>query len=118
MICDLAQYYNIYNYEQLAFNKLAVFVFGLPDDSRLMKKLSGLKVDLNTVIMAGIFDRLSLLLYSLAGSKKNKRPEALTDNLLGKKKTKERRPSGYVSGKEFEKRRQEILKRIGEDNGK
>ena len=118
MICDLVQYYNIYNYEQLAFNKLAVFVFGLPENSRLMKKLSGLKVDLNTVIIAGIFDRLSLLLYSLAGSKKNKRPEALTDSLLGKEKTKKKRPNGYVSGKEFEKRRQEILKRIGKNNGK
>lgn len=118
MICDLAQYYNIYNYEQLAFNKLAVFVFGLPENSRLMKKLAGLKVDLNTVIITGIFDRLSLLLYSIAGSKESKKPEALTDSLLGKKKTKERRPNGYVSGKEFEKRRQEILKRIGENNGK
>ncbi|EGC83656.1 hypothetical protein [Anaerococcus hydrogenalis] len=118
MICDLAQYYNIYNYEQLAFNKLAVFVFGLPDDSRIMKKLSGLKVDLNTVMTAGVLDRLSMILYSLAGSKGSKKPETLTSILLGNKKTKEKKPNGYVSGKEFEKRRQEILKRIGENNGK
>lgn len=118
MICDLAQYYNIYNYEQLAFNKLAVFVFGLPNDSRIKKKLSGLKIDLNTVMIAGVLDRLSMILYSIAGSKGSKKPETLTDTLLGNKKTKEKKPNGYVSGKEFEKRRQEILKRIGENNGK
>lgn len=114
----MAQYYNIYNYEQLAFNKLAVFVFGLPNDSRIKKKLSGLKIDLNTVIMAGVLDRLSMILYSLAGSKGNEKPETLASILLGNKKTKDKKPNGYVSGKEFEKRRQEILKRIGENNGK
>lgn len=114
----MAQYYNIYNYEQLAFNKLAVFVFGLPDDSRIKKKLSGLKVDLNTVMIAGVLDRLSMILYSLAGSKGIEKPETLASILLGNKKTKEKKPNGYVSGKEFEKRRQEILKRIGENNGK
>lgn len=114
----MAQYYNIYNYKQLAFNKLAVFVFGLPDDSRIKKKLSGLKVDLNTVMIAGGLDILSMILYSLAGSKGSKKPETLSSILLGNKKTKEKKPNGYVSGKEFEKRRQEILKRIGENNGK
>lgn len=110
----MAEYYGIYDYKSLNFKKLGVFVFGLGDNSRLKKKISGMRVDLDTIIMAGILDRLSLLLYSFSNSKS--KPKYISDILLAKE-DKEKKIKGYVSGKEFEKRRDEILKRIGENNG-
>lgn len=115
MICDLAQFYNIHDYESLDKVRLSIYVNGLPEESRVKRKLSGLKFSLDTIIRAGILDRLSLLLYSFAGKKGSKSPESITDILLGKK-NEEKKARAYMSGKEFEERRREILEKIEGDS--
>lgn len=35
MICDLAEYYHIYDYKQLPVETLAILVYGLRDNSRI-----------------------------------------------------------------------------------
>lgn len=67
------------------------------------------------MLLAGILDRLSIVLYSIS-SKKAKKPELITDRLI---ETKEIKKGGiFKSGKDYEKRKKELLKAIGGENGK
>lgn len=67
MICDLAETYRIYDYRALPVKTLAVLVCGLRDDSRVMRKLSGLPG--MTHLAAYIADRLTNIAWMLTGSK-------------------------------------------------
>lgn len=59
VICDLAETYNIYDMELLPAIKVATFVCGLRDDSRIKLKLSGVNYDINTILLATLVDRYS-----------------------------------------------------------
>lgn len=58
MICDLAETYHIYNYEDLPPYKVAVLVFGLKDNSRTKMKLSGQVLTVEQSLLAMILDEL------------------------------------------------------------
>ena len=57
--CDLLETYGIYDMRELPINRVALFSNGLKDDSRIYKKMNGANADMNTLILAGILDRLS-----------------------------------------------------------
>lgn len=59
VICDLAETYNIYDMELLPAIKVATFVCGLRNDSRIKLKLSGINYDINTILLATLVDRFS-----------------------------------------------------------
>lgn len=42
LICDLAEYYHIYDYKSLPVDKVAIFSVGLREDSRIYRKLLGM----------------------------------------------------------------------------
>lgn len=113
LICDFAEYYNILDIDRLDIFKLAILAVGLPSKSRIYKKMSGQRLDLDNIILAGVFDRLNLILYSFAGKKGSKAPVSLVDSLIGDVKPKKDLKRAYISGKEFEERKQEILRKIG-----
>ncbi|WP_455258360.1 DUF5361 domain-containing protein [Peptoniphilus asaccharolyticus] len=112
LICDLAETYNIYDYKQLPLMQVAVFAYGLREDSRIRKKLSKSKVDTTELLLSGILDRLSLLVYAQTkdAQKGVNRPAMLVDGLL---KT-ESEIQGFNSSEEFENRRKRILENIQE----
>lgn len=58
----MAEYYGVYDYRQLPVTTVAVLVFGLRDDSRLVQKDSGVKASQEELLLAHIADRLSLIL--------------------------------------------------------
>ncbi|MGK1713544.1 DUF5361 domain-containing protein, partial [Klebsiella pneumoniae] len=62
-MCDLAEIYHIYDYKQLSPLKIAVFSIGLNEESRIKMKMSGQKLPINTLLLAGIQDRLSMSLW-------------------------------------------------------
>lgn len=62
--CDLAETYHIYEMRELPVKKVALFSLGLSDNSRIKKKMSGLKVDLNTLLLAKIYDELQWIHWS------------------------------------------------------
>ncbi len=64
LICDLAETYQIYDYRQLPLQMVAVFSYGLRDDSRIKMSISKQSVPLETMLLAGLSDRLSLLLWT------------------------------------------------------
>src|SRR5699024_12746874 len=63
LICDLAEIYNIYDYKQLPLSKVAVFSYGLRNDSRIRMKMNNEQlVLLDTLLLAGISDKVNTLL--------------------------------------------------------
>lgn len=112
LICDLAETYNIYDYEQLPLTKVAVFAYGLREDSRIRKKLSKSKADSTELLLSGILDRLSLLVYAQTkdAQKGVNRPSMIVDGLIKE----ESNIQGFNSSEEFENRRRRILENIQE----
>lgn len=112
LICDLAETYNIYDYEQLPLTKVAVFAYGLREDSRIRKKLSKSKVDTTELLLSGILDRLSLLVYAQTkdAQKGVNKPVMLVDGFIKE----ESDIQGFSSSEEFEIRRKRILENIQE----
>src|SRR5690625_3717528 len=111
LICDLAETYQIYDYKQLPPTRVAVFAYGLRDDSRIKMRLSGQTIALDTLLLAGISDRLSTLIWHQTedGQKGVNRPTSITSILLGKKEEKDDEIVAYETGKDFEMARKKLL---------
>nr|DAE12742.1 MAG TPA: protein of unknown function (DUF5361) [Siphoviridae sp. ctL053]DAE18872.1 MAG TPA: protein of unknown function (DUF5361) [Siphoviridae sp. ctNPp8] len=115
LVCDLAETYQIYDYIQLPLLKVAVFACGLREDSRIKQKLSKQLVSVDTMLLAGIVDRLSLSLWiqTKDGQKGVNRPKSVVDQLTQKEEKEEREHLVFSSGEEFEKYRKEFFAKIG-----
>lgn len=113
LICDLAETYGIYDYRRLPAYQVAVFSAGLRDDSRIKLLMSEQKVSFDTLLLAGVLDRLSILTWfnTKDGQRGQNRPISVIDTLTGE--VNERKEMIFDSGEDFEKMRQKILKKIG-----
>lgn len=105
LICDLAETYNIFDYKKLALNELAIFACGLRDDSRIKLKMSENILSPNQLLLAGIQDRLSLLVYSKTkdAEKGQNYPKLILDSF-------ENKIDSFSSGEDFMKERERIMK--------
>lgn len=110
LVCDLAETYQIYDYKQLPASMVAVFSCGLRETSRIKMKLSGQKIPLDTLLLAGISDNLRLLLWTKTkdGQKNVNRPESILHK-LSENNPREKEEIIFDSGEEFEKMRQQLL---------
>ncbi|MBQ9387123.1 MAG: hypothetical protein IJU01_00500 [Lachnospiraceae bacterium] len=114
MICDLAQTYHIHDYRALPARYLATLVCGLGADSRVMKKMikkAAPSVPVEVQLLAGIYDRLSILIWfqTKDGHAGRNRPEMITDKILCHEKQKKDKHKAFASGREFERARQRII---------
>lgn len=109
LICDLAETYQIYNYRQLPADLVAVFSVGLRSNSRIHMALNDEKLTVEQSLLAGIVDRLSILLWSKTkdGQKGINQPKTIIESLNEKPKEK---VSSFKSGEEFMKLREKIIK--------
>lgn len=117
LICDLAETYQIYDYKQLPLNQVAVFAYGLHDDSRIKQMMSDQIVPLETTLLASIVDRLSLSLWlkTKDGQKGVNRPASIAE-LLTKNNKEEGDKRDYLvfeSGEDFENYRKALLAKTG-----
>ena len=62
LICDFAETYHIYDYNVLPALRAGVLAAGLRQDSRIKMVMSKRKVPIETVLLAGIVDRLSVII--------------------------------------------------------
>lgn len=110
LICDLAETYKIYDYKQLPASKVAVFLCGLRDESRIKQKLSGQKIPLNTLLLAGINDNLRLLVWAKTkdGQKGKNQPESILSKLVGNNMN-EREEVVFDSGEDFTRMRKQLI---------
>lgn len=115
LICDLAETYGIFDYRQLPVDQVAVFAFGLRDDSRIKLEMTNSKVPFETFLLAGVLDRLSALVWfkTTDGQKGINKPLMVAEELTGKTKAKESKEMIFDSGEDFEEYRQQILEKIG-----
>lgn len=110
LICDLAETYHIYDYKSLPLSRVAIFAVGLKGNSRIKMKMSGLKCPLDTLLLASVVDRLSVLVWQRTkdGADGRNRPESMLSRLLGTEDNRE--TEVFSTPEEFERRREEILK--------
>ena len=86
---------------------IAIYAIGLRDDSRIKMKISGEKVNTQTLMMVNIIDRLNLLLWTKTkdAEKGINRPKSILDKLYKQ----DSEISAFHSGKEFEEERTRLL---------
>lgn len=104
LICDFAEFYNIYNIYEYPVGYIATLALGLRDNSRIKLKLVGLRVDINSLLLAHIADNTAINVYAKtknAKTGKNK-PSSLVEILNNNKSKKEEKRS-FNSGADFDK---------------
>lgn len=116
LICDLAETYQIYDYKQLPALSVAVFSCGLREDSRIKMKIAGQSVSFETMLLAGISDRLSFLVWSKTkdAQKGKNRPASIIEILNGKP-TSQKKEVVFDSGEDFERMRLQLLEGVEEE---
>ena len=102
LVCDFAEYYHLYDYKALPLRTAAALCSGLGADSRIMRKLSGSRVDSHTMLLAIIADRLGQLLWqnSADGQKGRNRPKSIYAAFVGQ--TAEGNVRGFDTPEAFE----------------
>ena len=115
LACDFAQVYHIIDWKRLPLRTAAVFAQGLPEDSRIMRRLSGARIGVDTALLARIADGVALIAWMLSedGSRGVNRPKSIFDILLGGGETE--KPQSYASAAEFRAAWSEIT-RGGEEH--
>ena len=110
LICDLAETYHIYDYRQLPATRAAALACGLRDDSRIKMKLSGIKLPLDTMILAMILDTARIIAWQRTkdAEKGRNAPKSFLNQLLEADKPKETR--GFNTPEEFRAWRESMLK--------
>ena len=114
LICDLAETYHIYDYKKLPPTQVAIFAIGLKDDSRIKMKMSGQLVPMETLLLVGILDRLSILLWRQTkdGQKGRNMPTMVLDTLTVRK-NKDSDVIVFNSGEDFTKMRNQLIQGRG-----
>lgn len=111
LICDFAETYRIYDYRQLPPLRVAVFACGLKDDSRIKMKISGQLVPIDTLLLAGISDKLSTLVWfqTKDGQKGKNRPTMIMDLLTNKETESKKDVVVFNSGEDFKNVRNRLI---------
>ena len=112
LICDMAEVYHVYDMWSLPIRTVATLASGLRDDSRIRRKMNGQKVGADRILMAGILDRLSLLVWmqSTDGVKGRNRPQSILEIMLNQDGLADKLES-FSSGEEFDRRWAELTGR-------
>lgn len=108
MICDLAETYHLFNYQEYPPEMVGTLVFGLRKDSRVKMKLSGDKITTTEWLLARIADELRDQSWARSkdGEKGRNRPKHILDQLLGLNKREQY--ATFETMEEFERMWSEI----------
>ena len=108
VICDLAETYNIYDYKRVPGRLLGILVAGLGENTRIGKRINGVRGTVSEVLLAQILDGIRFLCWAKTedGQKGKHRPKSVASEFFvseDKEKTK------AVSIDDFEKIREKII---------
>lgn len=83
--CDFAETYSVLDYRRLPLRTAAVFAWGLPEDARIKRLLSGTQTDLQTALLARLCDGVAMIAWLLSedGRLGRNRPKSILQELLG-----------------------------------
>ena len=113
LVCDLAEIYHIYDYKSLPLSRVATFAVGLRENSRIKMKMSGAKLPLDTMLLASIVDRLTVLAWMKTkdGADGINPPKSILYTLMQEEENSD--IESFATPEEFERRRNEILGKGG-----
>nr|DAN59625.1 MAG TPA: protein of unknown function (DUF5361) [Caudoviricetes sp.] len=117
LICDLAETYQIYDYRRLPLKMVAVFSFGLRENSRIKMKMNDIEVPFETMLLAGIQDKLNVLIWQQTkdGMIGRNYPKSMVATLIGsQEKAKTSDLIGFESSEDFLKEREKLLRKEDE----
>ena len=91
VICDFAETYHIYDYRALLPSLAATLCVGLPDSSRIKRRIAGVKITLTEMLLALVVDGINTRVWQNTkdGMKGRNRPESLYKRLTEEKQPKE-----------------------------
>ena len=115
LICDFAQYYHLLDYRSLPIRQAAILACGLPEDSRIKRKMSGVRAGTDTLLNAAILDGIRTLIWmqSKDAQRGRNRPQPIYTMLVEKdKSTNENSYMTFASGEEFEKYRARKVREV------
>ena len=109
LICDFAETYHVLDMRGLSPRLAAILAIGLSDSSRIKKKITGRQSSFEEMILAAIFDKVSLILWSKTkdGQRNMNRPKSLFES-LEKPKEPNKNYTKFDSIEDFERKRAEI----------
>lgn len=118
LICDLAETYHIYDMRSFKVSYIAILAAGLREDSRVMMLFSGNKIRPSLLLQAASLDKLALLWWAETkdGQKNRNRPESVVESLTKENKQTEEPPIVFESAEDFNKTREEMIRRINNGN--
>lgn len=113
IICDLAQYYNIYDYHSYRPSYIYILVDGLRDDSRFKLKLNGMKTTMDTMLNAITCDYLAKLWWSKTEDAEHgtNKPISILLQLLEEDNAENNEKDGFDSVEEFNNARSRLLRK-------
>ena len=101
LVCDFAETYGVLDFCALPIVTAATLAQGLPDTSRIKRRISGAgAADTQTALLAIIADRLGHIawMFSVAGRAGRDHPPSLLAQLTG---TEDAPAEGYDTGEDF-----------------
>lgn len=103
LLCDLAETYHIYDYRSLPLHMVGIFACGMREDSRIMMKVMGVKVNTIQTLLALIADNTRLIawLQSSDGEKGINRPKPLLA-MMSEEKYSENNIETFENGQQFD----------------
>lgn len=109
--CDFCEFYGIIDRWSLPVRKAAVLADGLSSDSRTKRKIAKIETSVETIILAGILDRLSVLVWQNTsdGQKGKNKPESVLAELVGGKNKKSDDILSFSTAAEFEAAKRKII---------
>ena len=110
--CDFAEVYHVLDYRALPARQAALFACGLPDGSRIVRRLTGASAAQETVLLAAIADAVRILVWQNTrdGMDGRNPPPSILTAITADKKTD---GIGFASAEEFDAWRSGML---GGDN--
>lgn len=114
LVCDFAETYHIFDYKALPAATAALLASGLRESSRIKLKMAGLRYTSDTLLLAAILDRLTMIQWfqTQDGQRNRNRPESVFDRLTGTAPSKDIK--AFSSGDAFRAEFERITK--GGDN--
>lgn len=101
LICDLAEFYGIFDYKKYPVNLIGTLAYGLRENSRIKLKLCDQPVNNDTLLLAHIADRLGAMIT-------DKKLYSFVESLCRDVNQEKKRVKGYETSEGFE----EELRRI------
>lgn len=114
LICDFAQYYHVFDYRALPTKQAAILACGLPAESRIKRKMAGIRVGTDTLLRAAILDGIRTLIWMQSKDARSgrNRPQPIYPMFVGGEERKKEDTMTFPSGEEFEKYRARILREV------